>query len=611
MRLHACPGAALSFDRPVPLTLEPEVRASERLNLLWRVLLTPSQFLANHAHQFNRLQSMSFAPQAARAAGESNESLASRPPPPLVSRFTPPLASFFVATVPNGFVEGAAGAVFDSQRRLYAPAGTFAVGVEPPAGPDPALDGTVRAYPLLATVIQTYGWMYHHWVVETLPKLVLLRDALPALNASSLRLLLWGQPWEGEWLDILRLPREAVVRFDVRARYHATTLLLPSPVPLITPSAEALHAAREAVLARVQPSGPRDVLVVTSRAGERARAVANERELLQALRSAFPALRVEVHSRELSAAASVLLFSRAVAVVGPHGAGLSHVLFCSPGTVVVELMFMHSPPMMFWHMSAALGLRYAMAPLPRSFWGQQSKRVDAAEVVTLLRLALTGVREEAATGCAPGSYGAPCAPCLPGRVAPEAGSSFCTTCPNGTRSVDGVRCEACAAGEMAALVGNAEVCIVPPESDAELAAMLDEGREWAVKGGLARGAERVEERVERRLFEMHGGRVYGVGGGAEGLASPPPPGARSPPPPPPPRSMVQVPPLPPPPLPPQPPAVAAGVPSAAPSQFGWRASSGAVAGVIVVLVVLGAGCGYCVGARERRREKKGERCCSV
>jgi len=34
----------------------------------------------------------------------------------------------------------------------------------------------------------------------------------------------------------------------------------------------------------------------------------------------------------------------------------------------VELVFMHSPPMMFWHIAAALQLRYAMAPLPRSFW---------------------------------------------------------------------------------------------------------------------------------------------------------------------------------------------------------------------------------------------------
>ena len=65
---------------------------------------------------------------------------------------------------------------------------------------------------------------------------------------------------------------------------------------------------------------------------------------------------------------AIQLFARARLVVGPHGAGLSHTLFCGPGTAVVEIAFMRSPPMMFWHIAAALRLHYALAPLPRSFW---------------------------------------------------------------------------------------------------------------------------------------------------------------------------------------------------------------------------------------------------
>ncbi len=467
-----------------------------------RRLTRASQFIQDNAEQFNRLQDMVFAPQAAASA--AGESFAPAAPSPLVSRYTPPLASFFVAAVPDAHVEGPAGVVFDSQRRLYAPAGTFvAAGAVQPAGPDAALDGApTQSFALLATAIQTYGWMYHHWVAETLPKLVLLRSALPALlsgatwNASDLRLLLWGQPWEGEWLDLLRLPREAAVTYDSGTRYSARTLLLPSPVPAITPPAEALRATREAVLFALQAprGGERDLLVWVSRTGERTRAVANERQLLGALQAAFPTLRVALHSRKLSASASATLFSRAAAVVGPHGAGLSHILFCAPGTAVVELVFMHSPPMMFWHMAAALELRYAMAPQPRSFWcvahafwslrscacadacrarGQSAKLVDVEEVLALLRrmlpaAAAASLNASAATcaagqfaaadgscaACAPGSYapdGWPrraCVPCQPGRVAPKGGSTFCATCPDGTRAVDRIRCESCPSGSL-------------------------------------------------------------------------------------------------------------------------------------------------------------------
>jgi hypothetical protein len=388
-----------------------------------------AQFLEQHAHQFNRLQAMTFTPQpggvateelARRRASSHSAAAPSAVAAAQVSSYAPPLATFFVASVPHASVEGTGGAVYDGAARLYAPPGTFPATwtARWPAGPSAALAAQpAERFDVLATVIQPYGWMYYHFVVETLPKLVLLRDTLAsaapqlhdggattapaaassdaggsssgdgdAWNATGARLLLWGMPWEAEWLELLRVPRAARVAYDPARRYAASLLLLPSPVPAVTPSAEALHAAREAVCTALPAAacgGARDVLVYSSRAGERSRAVANEARLLDALQRAFPALRVVVHRRGASAAEAVATFARAAAVVGPHGAGLSHILFCQPGTVVVELVFMHSPPMMFWHISAALQLRYAMAPLPRSFWCVAKLRTVHACVLVL------------------------------------------------------------------------------------------------------------------------------------------------------------------------------------------------------------------------------------
>jgi Glycosyltransferase 61 len=326
------------------------------------------QFIHNHAQQFNRVQRILFneTPQSS-STGKAQS----------YSRYEPPLNTFFVASVPNAYVHGITGAVHDADLRLFAPPGTFMSETDVPIGPDMAPEARGNrstTFPLLATVIQSYGWMYHHWVVETLPKLVLLRDVLPtalgtgAWDASQLGVLTWGQPWEAEWLDVLHIPRSAALTFDPNLGAVAKTLLLPSPVQIITPPAESLHLARDAVLSTLPPAGPRNLIVVTSRAGERSRSVANENDLLYALAAAFPMFTVVAQNRSVRPKEAVALFSRAVAVVGPHGAGLSHTLFCPPGTAVVELMFMRSPPMMFWHMAAALNLRYAMAPQPRSFW---------------------------------------------------------------------------------------------------------------------------------------------------------------------------------------------------------------------------------------------------
>ena len=320
--------------------------------------------------------------QAAHAASDGGSLVAA--PSTRVSRYEPPLSSFFVAALPRAFVEGVGGAVYDDEARLYAPPGTFPASwaARWPAGPSARLAAQpAEAHTLLGTLIQPFGWMYYHFVVETLPKVVLLRDALPAAaslprltaaadawNASGARLLLWGAPWEADWLQLLGVPRGAAVTYNPETRYAASLLLLPSPVPSVTPPSEALHAARAAVCAVVGCAVPRDAIVYASRAGERSRAVANEEALLDALRSAFPTLQLLVHTRGVPPASAVAMFARAAAVVGPHGAGLSHALFCQPGTVLVELVFMHSPPMMFWHIAAALQLRYAMAPLPNSYW---------------------------------------------------------------------------------------------------------------------------------------------------------------------------------------------------------------------------------------------------
>ena len=51
-----------------------------------------------------------------------------------------------------------------------------------------------------------------------------------------------------------------------------------------------------------------------------------------AIRAAFPQQPLVVFSGGVGAAETVALFQRARLVAGPHGAGLSHILFSAPGT---------------------------------------------------------------------------------------------------------------------------------------------------------------------------------------------------------------------------------------------------------------------------------------
>lgn len=306
-----------------------------------------------------------------------------------LSPYAPPSPGApFVALASPGFVEGPSGCAYTAAGALLAPPGSFPAtwAGRVPAGPRPgaaAAAALARPGPgRLVSLVQPYGWMYYHFVAETLPRLLTLRELLPvsawagdgnssAGDGGQLQLLMWGQPWEAAWLRLLRLPAHGVVVYDPSATVGAAQLLVPTPTQAVTPQAEGLRALRDALRPARQQGEQhqgRPVVVYCSRAGERSRRVANERALLAALRSAFPRMRVVVHTRQMAPAEAVALFAGAAAVVGPHGAGLSHALFCPPGAALVELLFMRSPPLMFWHIAAAQGLRYAAAPQPRSYW---------------------------------------------------------------------------------------------------------------------------------------------------------------------------------------------------------------------------------------------------
>jgi capsular polysaccharide biosynthesis protein len=66
-----------------------------------------------------------------------------------------------------------------------------------------------------------------------------------------------------------------------------------------------------------------------------------------------------VYLEGMSVADQILLFQRAEFVVSPHGAGLANLLFCEPGTKVIEFMPSADLRPSFWLISEKLNLVHA------------------------------------------------------------------------------------------------------------------------------------------------------------------------------------------------------------------------------------------------------------
>jgi hypothetical protein len=181
----------------------------------------------------------------------------------------------------------------------------------------------------LATVSATN---YFHWMFECLPRLRFLREAditYDWIYACHI------QRFQREAFAHLGLPAEKIIDSAAVPFLRAERLVLPRRVDKFEPWI--IPWLRETLLPLGQSAAgsvlPRRIYI--SRRKASSRGVSNDAELTALLVShGFVEVRLEEHSL----AEQIALFRHAEAIVAPHGAGLTNLMFCEPGALVIEFI---------------------------------------------------------------------------------------------------------------------------------------------------------------------------------------------------------------------------------------------------------------------------------
>jgi hypothetical protein len=194
---------------------------------------------------------------------------------------------------------------------------------------------------------------YFHWLFDILPRVALLREAGVAVDRYYVAR---SEAYQDVTLDLLGIGRELTI--DCTSTPFVATDVLVVPNHQVTSGRPIPHrvtgALRDWFLPHVSPSTERRRLFV-SRAGASYRRVENEQEVFASLADhGFECVELE----RLGFLDQVRLFAEAEAVVAPHGGGLANLVFCRPGTGVVEL-FPPTPIDLYQRVSNAVGLPYA------------------------------------------------------------------------------------------------------------------------------------------------------------------------------------------------------------------------------------------------------------
>lgn len=180
----------------------------------------------------------------------------------------------------------------------------------------------------VAPLIPRYPDNYYHWMVETIPKIRYLRAFEVEQELVTLLIPTDAPPFVDETLDLLGWPSSRVERAEHES-YHVPELVVPS-FPDRRPSE--FEWLREEVLEnapdRIPESGNN---VYVSRANGVERRVVNEDEVMDVL-SEYGFERYLLEERSL--AENARLFADANVVMGPHGAGLTDIIFAEDCTLV-------------------------------------------------------------------------------------------------------------------------------------------------------------------------------------------------------------------------------------------------------------------------------------
>lgn len=243
----------------------------------------------------------------------------------------------FVVEIPDGraWGDGVNSAVITPDHKLLADLSTgsaelvfFSSQIKRPT----EIDGTV--------VFLTQKFMmagnYFHWMFNVLPKFdVLRRSGIDLSCVEKYAIYRSDRPFIQETLNILGVAGSKIIQSCNHPHIKAKSLIVPSPIVHI-PSKQNCDFLRSQFLpeSSIECKNHQPERIFITRQEAAYRHILNEEELITCLK------RFDIHPvrlETLSVLEQAALFSQAKVVVAPHGAGLTNLVFCQPGTKVIEI----------------------------------------------------------------------------------------------------------------------------------------------------------------------------------------------------------------------------------------------------------------------------------
>lgn len=196
--------------------------------------------------------------------------------------------------------------------------------------------------------------MYFHWMFDVLPRIDLLQRSGIDLATIDYFLVNHHLPFQTQTLEAFGIAANQILPAKFPLHLQATNLIAPSfPGSPAWMPRWACDFLRQTFLGANPPSG--NLRLYISRQNTANRRLINEVDLLPILdKFGFQSVTLEA----LSVSEQASLLSQAAVVLSPHGSGLTNIVFCQPGTKIIELFAPEYVYPCYWLLSNLMQLEY-------------------------------------------------------------------------------------------------------------------------------------------------------------------------------------------------------------------------------------------------------------
>ena len=241
------------------------------------------------------------------------------------------------------------------------------------------------------------GAAYFHWMFDVVTRFHLLQQSGLMDSIDKFAINACDSAYEKETLNTLGIPLDKILESRHQPHFTADKLIVPSICDGAAGTSKWKCEYLKRMFLNQQPSLNTDYSerIYISREKASYRRIINEQDVICCLEKfGFRTVKLET----MSVAEQAACLAAAKVVVAPHGAGLTNLVFCNPGTKVIEIFAPIYVPICFWTVSNLCDLKhyYLIAELfddpTQKYPGHKDMRVDVNSLEKLMNLA--GVSHE-------------------------------------------------------------------------------------------------------------------------------------------------------------------------------------------------------------------------